>query len=461
MKTITFCLALIFATLWVPHLASAQSASTTANTLSQTNVPRLIQKVKEAKALLQATSLSLSTKPVYKKTKVKVGKKTQTKTILSNYALDKKNIALAILDPSTDEILITIGTQSKTNQTFPSTDRTEVKLVRFNGVNSLYQVNKPQGGVVVGLKYFITPTESGSVEQIKNDAYGALYTPYSSALNTPEVAKYGNDYIQNLINKVATDFNTLPSTYDNTKTITQAIDPALIRALLYAEHMDTNSFLATKDTQSLIDKINVLFAVNEGDTYRYSVSSANARGLAQFIPSTYKGLVAGHPDANLVEDFVLGMNDHENSVKSMYLLLDEYIKGVYLRATDSFIPAHAFDYGAAAYNGGVYRISQAAKQFGATWYQDQAEFRKTLSSRVTTLKSGINSLNKQIKKANNTAKSKLNKELNALKTQLSDANDQLNSFDNATLRDETIHYIEKMHRLIQVFNDQPTLLSQN
>jgi hypothetical protein len=68
----------------------------------------------------------------------------------------------------------------------------------------------------------------------------------------------------------------------------QVISPEIIDAaerLCIVEHTDHKRF-KTEDHASLYNEIFTLYALNAGDTYRFSVSSAGAGGMVQMIPPT-------------------------------------------------------------------------------------------------------------------------------------------------------------------------------
>ena len=56
--------------------------------------------------------------------------------------------------------------------------------------------------------------------------------------------------------------------------------------LATVEHVDHLRF-RTEFQPNIFNDIFTLYALNEGQTYRYSVSSAGAGGMVQMIPSTY------------------------------------------------------------------------------------------------------------------------------------------------------------------------------
>ena len=203
-----------------------------------------------------------------------------------------------------------------------------------------------------------------------------------------------------------------------------------------------------------MDQLNILLALNEGDTYKYSVSTAGARGIAQFIPSTYASLVTRHSDAGLIADFVAGMSDHENAIKAMYLLLDDYAGAVRVKASQGFASGRVFDYAAASYNGGTTRVARAINAFGDTWNEDRNGQINTLKSQVSSLTSQVKNLKKKIAKADKKTKTSLQADLNKAQNNLSNISSQLDTVSIATLRPETINYVQKIYKVIQFFNSE-------
>lgn len=420
-------------------------------------VPPLIERVKEAKNLLGKEKLNYALSSYYKNAAAKKKSK-NTKQVLAGYSLSAKDIALAILDPSSGQIKIAKAMQKGKQFEFPDKNFS-IENIGFNGVNTRFAVNKPADGIVLALKYLITRSEKGSKAQIQKGMEQAIYVPYSQKLNSPEVSAYGERYINSVIKKVSEQLKNIPSQSVPGSAVTQAIKPPIIKALIYAEHMDTNEFLFTPDTKTLIDKVNVIFAGNEGDTYKYSVSSANARGITQFIPSTYKAVVARHPEANLIADVVAGLSDHVNAVKAEVLLIDDYTAAVHSRIQADFNPAYAHDYGAASYNGGVVRVARAVQSHGRDWYSDNSAKVAEAQSQVNSQDSAVRSLKNQIKKVGKDKKKKaaLNAALAKEKAKFRELSAKLSEMRSGTLRTETVLYLEKMHKLIQIFNSEDIL----
>lgn len=433
-----------------PPPATPQVLGTsTSASLATPTVPPMVAKIKEAKEALKPVKSNYQLIPVYTKNK-KTGK-----SVLSSYKLGLRDLLVAVLDPATGTISITGAMQNNKTFTFPDKSF-DIKQIGFNGVNTRFQVNTPAGGQVIALKYLITPVESGSKAAIENALYEAIYVPYSPFLDTPEVQEYGAKYLDNVINEVAVHLANYPSVSDPGKTITQAINPSLVKALVYAEHTDSNELLKAPDTMNVVNRVKTLFGGNEGDTYRYSGSSAGALGISQFIQSTYLGLVKRHPNANLIPDFRQGMADHVNAIKSTYILLDDYIQGVKDRAQDSFIPGQAFDFGVAAYNGGTVRVARALNSFGLNWNSDQAiQMRNAKQADVSSLAAQVETLRKAtLAQKDKTRRAQMQAELDAMRVTLKSDQAELARLQDATLRDETRGYLQKIYKVITLFNEQ-------
>jgi len=163
-------------------------------------IPPIIQQINQAKTLLTGVILNHALVPVYANVKNK--KTGKTSAVISKYNLGDKDIALAILDPQTGNIVTTVGRLNGTSMTFPD-PAVSVKLTYFNGVNSRFQINTPANGTVLALKYLISNPDSGSKAAIEKGLSPAVYVPFSQNLNSPDVIAYGQNYLNGVINTVA------------------------------------------------------------------------------------------------------------------------------------------------------------------------------------------------------------------------------------------------------------------
>lgn len=436
----------------IPSSLASSSASSVLG-LQAPIIPPIITQINQAKVLLNNITLNHALAAVYKTVKNK--KTGKTAKFISKYNLTDKDIALAILDPSSGNVITTVGRQNGINMVFPD-PAVSVQLANFNGVNSRFTVNQPAGGTVLALKYLISNPDTGNKAAIEKGLSPVVYVPYSDNLNSPDVLAYGQNYLNGVINTVAQQIYGLPSSAIPGETITQAVPPAMIKALVYAEHSDTASIL-NGNVENSLDQMNILLALNGPDTYKYSVSNDGyaSRGIAQFVKSTYLSLVKRHPEAFLNSDYVAGMQDHINSIKSMYLLLDDYAGDVRVTAAEGFVQSRAFDYGAASYNAGTTRVAKAVNAFGDTWNQDRSGQINALSAQISNFKLQISNLKAKIKKApDKKTKAALQAQLAAAQANLSDDNGQLAIMKAASLKNATVDYLDKIYKVVQYFNDQ-------
>jgi hypothetical protein len=92
--------------------------------------------------------------------------------------------------------------------------------------------------------------------------------------------------------------------------------------LCLIEHVDHERF-RQEDRGALFQEVYSLFALNELNTYRYSVSSAGAGGMVQMIPWAYNLMKQRHSGVGLTPDFVMGMRNHGNALQAMLLYMQD------------------------------------------------------------------------------------------------------------------------------------------
>lgn len=191
----------------------------------------------------------------------------------------------------------------------------------------------------------------------------AYYISTHPGLITPEIVNAGKLYIKNTID-VARQKLQQKGFYIAPKIADMA------ERLCVVEHVDHYRF-RTEYHPNIYNDIFALYALNEGQTYRYAVSSAGAGGMVQMIPSTYRMIRSLYPGANLHPDFVTGMQNHDNAAQAMLL----YIQMTYndLLASPTIINAietgiaNEFELMAAGYNSNPARLPGYIKRGGANW----------------------------------------------------------------------------------------------
>ena len=185
----------------------------------------------------------------------------------------------------------------------PVTSRT----LRANGVNTPITIIDASGQAQLPL-LIQYPVEKGG-RYIET----AYYMSTHPGLVTPEVVSAGRFYVHNVI-EIARD---------QLKNKGYGIQPKvadIAERLATVEHVDHLRF-RTEFQPNVFNDIFTLYALNEGQTYRYSVSSAGAGGMVQMIPSTYRMIRAHYPNAGLMPDFVEGMRNHVNATQAMLLYM--------------------------------------------------------------------------------------------------------------------------------------------
>lgn len=141
----------------------------------------------------------------------------------------------------------------------------------------------------------------------------AYYMSTHPGLVTPEVVNAGRLYLHNII-EIARD----RLSKHGIKIQPKIADIA--ERLAAVEHVDHTRF-RNEPHINIYNDVYTLFALNEGQTYRYAVSSAGAGGLVQMIPSTYRMIRGLYPGVPLTADFVDGMRDHVNAAQAMLLYM--------------------------------------------------------------------------------------------------------------------------------------------
>ncbi len=181
------------------------------------------------------------------------------------------------------------------------------RTIRANGVNTPIAITDEnnQAQLPLLVQY---PVERGG-RYIET----AYYMSTHPGLVTPEVVSAGRFYVQNVI-EIARD------QLRNKGYMIQPKVADIAERLATVEHVDHQRF-RTEFHPNIYNDIFTLYALNEGQTYRYSVSSAGAGGMVQMIPATYRMVRSRFPNANLMPDFVEGMRNHVNATQAMLLYM--------------------------------------------------------------------------------------------------------------------------------------------
>lgn len=184
-----------------------------------------------------------------------------------------------------------------------------VRVLRANGVNTAVTVTNDAGQSFVPLVVEFPIEKRGVFREM------AYYTSAHPALLSSDLTKTGRAYVRNMLDLAAKRLQD-----KGTSISPNIIDVA--ERLCLVEHVDHTRFRA-ENRAALFDEVYSLYALNEVDTYRYSVSFAGAGGMVQMIPWAYNLMRQRHPGAGLIPDFVTGMRNHGNALQAMLLYMHD------------------------------------------------------------------------------------------------------------------------------------------
>jgi hypothetical protein len=181
------------------------------------------------------------------------------------------------------------------------------KTIRGNGVNTPVVITDQSGTEHLPLMVQYPRETRGVLQEM------AYYVSSHPQMITPEVVTAGRLYVRNVID-LAREQLKLKGYFIQPRVADNA------ERLATVEHVDHLRF-RTEFHPNIYNDIFALYAMNEGNTYRYSVSSAGAGGMVQMIPSTYRMVRNLYPNAGLIPDFVEGMRNHTNAAQAMLLYM--------------------------------------------------------------------------------------------------------------------------------------------
>lgn len=232
-----------------------------------------------------------------------------------------------------------------------------VRTIRANGVNTPVIIFDERGRAQLPLLVQYPVVRDGKYIET------AIYMSTHPGLVTPETVSAGRLYVRNII-EIAREqlagygIEIAPRIAD------------IAERLATVEHVDHYRFRTEPHTK-IFDDIFTLYALNEGQTYRYSVSSAGAGGMVQMIPSTYRMVRSWHPNIPLIPDFVEGMRNHVNAAKAMLLYMNRTWNDLVANPVISDALASGIatpeQLMAAGYNSNPARLAGYIKRGGAGW----------------------------------------------------------------------------------------------
>jgi len=283
-------------------------------------------------------------------------------TAMSTPALDY--VTLAAFPPENSHIhLIRISKQmflkkgSEISTTTSLGLPVNVRILRANGVNTAVTIFDNKNRSLVPLLVEFPIERRGQFREM------AYYTSAHPSLLTPDLTKAGQSYVNSMVDLAAKRLR------DKGKPVASNL-VEIAKRLCMVEHVDHERF-RNENRIALYEEIYSLYALNELDTYRYSVSSAGAGGMVQMIPWTYALMRQRHPGVGLNPDFVLGMRNHGNALEAMLLYMQDTWND--LSASEDVREALSAKYMtipelmAAGYNSNAAKLPGYIRRAGAGW----------------------------------------------------------------------------------------------
>jgi hypothetical protein len=234
----------------------------------------------------------------------------------------------------------------------------QVRVVRANGVNTAVNIFDNQNRSLLPLVVEFPIERRGVFKEM------AYYTSVHPTLASPELMRTGQTYVNTMIDLAAKRLHERGN----------PIAPNLIeiaKRLCVVEHVDHDRF-RNENRIALFEEIYSLYALNELDTYRYSVSSAGAGGMVQMIPWTYALMRQRHPGVGLNPDFVAGMRNHGNALEAMLLYMQDTWNDLSanedVQSALTAKQATVTELVAAGYNSNAAKIPGYIRRGGAGWH---------------------------------------------------------------------------------------------
>jgi hypothetical protein len=273
-------------------------------------------------------------------------------------------VTLAALDRATARVhLITLPKQTfltkgaEVSLTSSEGTLVNLRILRANGVNTAVTIFDETGSALSPLVVEF-PIEKGGV--FRETAY---YTSAHPALLSQDLVRSGQNYVRSMLDLAAKRLR------DKGVFISpQIVDVA--ERLSIVEHTDHERF-RSENRLALYEEIYSLYALNELDTYRYSVSTAGAGGMVQMIPWAYNLMRQRHPAVGLTPDFVSGMRNHSNALQAMLLYMqdtwDDLTANDEVKAALDSKRATPAELLAAGYNSNAARLPLYLRRGGDGW----------------------------------------------------------------------------------------------
>jgi hypothetical protein len=326
----------------------------------------------------------------------------------------------------------------------------QIPIVTQAGAETAFRDNDPNLVVVGTVQAEMIPVTVKKKKMYK--PVFSYYVPYNKELYSVETLAAGSEYLSALIKTAfdELDKKNIASRAFPGLPLTAVIDPYLIKSIAVIEHADGQIYEDDASEEAL-GRFLVKLALNKDAALGDAVSSAGARGMAQFIPSTYALMVSKRPDLSLIADFKKGMADHNNAIKAEAAYLDMILADLPQAVRDVYSKdkGAAAAYIAAGYNGGSVRVKKAIAVWGDEWSVSHAKDYSAVNAKAAALKTRIAQIDKKLKTSGLSATDAKNLKAERVKA-VADRAAALNraaEIKNSWLYAETAGYVVKMRRV--------------
>lgn len=280
-----------------------------AQTARSLGIEKIRSRITEAERLLK-------TRPVPTALTAPLPSSTPTASTASPSTPSIDFVTIAALDTNTSKIhfitlpkVLFLQKGAEANVTTSEGSLVNLRVIRANGVNTAVTIFDSAGRSLAPLVVQYPIERNGRFLEM------AYYTSAHPSLLSPDVVKSGQSYVRTMIDLAAKRLQ-----LSGIKIAPEILNVA--ERLCVVEHTDHDRYRRENRT-ALYEEIFALYALNELDTFHYSVSSAGAGGMVQMMPATYRLVRSQHPGVGLNPDFVVGMRNHGNALEAMLLYMQD------------------------------------------------------------------------------------------------------------------------------------------
>lgn len=148
------------------------------------------------------------------------------------------------------------------------------------------------------------------------------YAPYSRDVHSYELVREGKENIQSLFTDACAELQrkvVRAEAYPERDICDYPLFTLdMFEHLVLVEGAGMGEFI--KESERTMERVYVIFGMNDKRAYIYTCSHADACGALQYTPGTYRHIRTKYPEAALFEDFTKGVRDHLNIAQAAILL---------------------------------------------------------------------------------------------------------------------------------------------